>query len=469
MAHPSIIANPGFTPTAGYSEDQRQFEVEAGLCAMLLFNNKLAHQIRDRLHPSMFLYPVHEQIYSAVLKAIREDSPVNVLTVQPSISNDLFKGETEKHHYLCDLATIPPMPTQISHYADDIRNSWTDRRMRQAVNNPHMDAEERFARTAEIVRELRIDAGMDMVPLGQTLRASYEAMMAHYEQGGGLTGLLTGLDLLDRTLMGMQAGGLYVLAARPAMGKTALAMTVALNAARAGKRVLFFSLEMSQQELAQRVYARFANVSLWDQRTARLDGDKARRICEVAGDLEKLPLVISETPGLTAEKLYAKARYQSRDQKPDLIIIDHLAIIAQAEASTPRVQAVAEMTMTFKMMAKELKVPILLLHQLNRGVEGREDKRPGLSDLRDSGAVEQDADAVMFLYRQEYYLQKEPHRLPDETIQRYNDRMQAWQDAKTKADGKADIIVAKNRHGETRNLQFRFDAVRQLFENEEHT
>ena len=272
---------------------------------------------------------------------------------------------------------------------------------------------------------------------------------------------------LDTLLGGLHASDLVILAGRPAMGKTALATNIAYNAAysrhhtegREGAVVGFFSLEMSAEQLASRILSEQSNISSDRMRKGELSNDEFNRLSAASTMLHQLPIFIDDTPALTVSALRTRARRLKRQHDLGLIVVDYLQLISASGTSRNdgRVQEVSEITRGLKTLAKELNVPVLALSQLSRAVEQREPPRPQLSDLRESGSIEQDADVVMFIYRDEYYLErKKPGRRGDEDDTDFERRLEKWEDAKIKVANLADVIVAKQRHGPIGDIQLLF-------------
>jgi replicative DNA helicase len=296
-----------------------------------------------------------------------------------------------------------------------------------------------------------------------------------YQRDGRLSGLATGLDDLDRMMGGLQHSDLVILAGRPGMGKTALATNIAYNIARAwrgdvrpdghietvnGGIIGFFSLEMSAEQLATRIISEQTDVASYRIRRGEIDPSDFDRIAAVAREMESIPLYIDETGGLSIAQLAARARRLKRQRGLDLLVIDYLQLLqgSSRRAAEGRVQEVTEITTGLKALAKELNVPILALSQLSRQVESRDDKRPQLSDLRESGSIEQDADVVLFVFREEYYLKnKEPRAGTDEHFK--------WQTDMESVHGKAELIIGKQRHGPTGTVQLQFKADVTRFSN----
>ena len=308
--------------------------------------------------------------------------------------------------------------------------------------------------------------GQKIVSLGDALT---QAIVAgeRARESGGLVGLSTGFAGLDRSIGGLEPGNLYVLGARPGMGKTALALQMAITGATAGRGVFFGSLEMNAAQLARRMLASEADVPLSVTRSGNWTNDQAHRLVTTQHRRADLPLHISERPGQTVDQIAAGARSRalSRDGL-GLVVVDHLHLIRPpAEAiRAGATWAVGQVSNALKRMAKSLGVPVVALAQLNRGVESREDKRPGLHDLRQSGEIEQDADAVMLLHRPGYYLSKSgPERKVGQSRQKHEEEVAAWEEMRRDTEGKAELILAKVRDGEPGVVRLEFDAARTRF------
>ena len=307
---------------------------------------------------------------------------------------------------------------------------------------------------------------------------------AAYHKDSRVTGVATGLIDLDDKLGGLQRSDLVILAGRPSMGKTALAITIAANAAAtaaagpdaadlAGDNyaVGVFSLEMSAEQLAMRLLSAQAQLSSDDLRRGKLRDADFRKVVQASQDLAERPLFIDDTPALSVAALRTRARRLKRRHGLSLLVVDYLQLVRPvgSSAQTNRVQEIAEITQGLKAIAKELNIPVLALSQLSRAVEQREDKRPQLSDLRESGAIEQDADVVMFVYRDEYYQERsEPRQRPDESDERFQERYQVWQKRYEASLGIADVIIAKQRNGPIGSIRLHFDATRGRFSNFEY-
>jgi replicative DNA helicase len=326
--------------------------------------------------------------------------------------------------------------------------------------------EEAERRLFELAETGRYDGGFH--GFSDALKAAIDMAGAAYKRAGHLSGLATGLHDLDRLMGGLQPSDLVILAGRPGMGKTSLATNLAYNVAKAwrgeqqpdgtmktvdGGIVGFFSLEMSSEQLATRIIAEQAGVPSSDIRRGSIHEDQFDRIVHAAQEMQRLPLYIDQTGGLSIHQLAARARRLKRQRGLDLLVVDYLQLLqgSSKRSSDSRVAEITEITTNMKALAKELHVPILALSQLSRQVESRDDKRPQLSDLRESGSIEQDADVVMFVFREEYYLK---NRKPKEGTEEFF----KWQAEMEQVAGRAEVIIGKQRHGPTGTIELQFDA-----------
>jgi replicative DNA helicase len=338
---------------------------------------------------------------------------------------------------------------------------------------PKQQIEDAERRLFDLAETGRYDTGFH--GFEEALKNAIDMASAAYKRDGHLSGLATGLDDLDRRLGGLQPSDLIVLAGRPGMGKTALATNIAFNIARAwrgevqsdgaietvdGGIVGFFSLEMSSEQLATRIVSEQTTVPSSDIRRGAITEDQFRRIAEAAQEMQRIPLYIDQTGGLSVAQLAARARRLKRQRGLDLLVIDYIQLLSGStrRAAEGRVQEVTEITTNLKALAKELNVPIVALSQLSRQVENRDDKRPQLSDLRESGSIEQDADVVMFVFREEYYLK---NRKPKEGTEEFY----KWMTEMDAVAGQAEIIIGKQRHGPTGTVGLQFEDSVTRFSN----
>jgi replicative DNA helicase len=306
----------------------------------------------------------------------------------------------------------------------------------------------------------------------QSLTQAIQMADAASKSSGGLSGVGTGLRDLNRLLGGLQRSDLIILAGRPGMGKTALATNIAFHAAtttltgETPQHVAFFSLEMSSEQLANRILSERSGIPSESIRRGDLTANQFRDLVHAAGEIETAPIFIDDTPALSISQLASRARRLKRTNDLGLIVVDYLQLLSAplGQRVENRVQEISSISRMLKSIAKELNVPVVALSQLSRAVEQREDKRPNLSDLRESGSIEQDADVVMFVYREEYYLSKsEPDRRDTDSDEVFNTRYERWKERLEKAQGRAEIIIAKQRHGPTGVIMPNFIAEQTKF------
>jgi replicative DNA helicase len=470
----------------GYRTAPHNIEAEQSLLGAILVNNEALYRVSDFLEPTHFFEPIHQQIFEIARSLIRTGklaSPVTLKTFLPAEAN--IAGLTLPQ-YLARLAAEATTIINASDYGraiydlairrdliqigDDMVNVAFDAPVDFAPREQIEDAERRLYELAETGRY-----GGGFLRFETALTTALEMASHAYQRDGKLSGLATGLRDLDGKMGGLQKSDLIILAGRPGMGKTSLATNIAYNVARAflgevqadgqtaavnGGRVGFFSLEMSAEQLATRILSEQTEISSSKIRRGEITQSDFEVIKDKSIEIQHLPLFIDETGGLSIAQLAARARRLKRQRGLDLIVIDYIQLLqgSTKRSSENRVQEITEITTNLKALAKELTVPIIALSQLSRQVENREDKRPQLSDLRESGSIEQDADVVLFVYREEYYLtNKEPRPGSDEHIK--------WQTDMEVAHGKAEVIIGKQRHGPTGTVNLQFEASVTRFDN----
>jgi len=454
-------------------------EVEQALLGAILVNNEAFYRVSDFLEPEHFFEPLHQKIYKDTGSLVRSGKSATPITLKTFLPGDLDIAGLNASQYLARLATEA---TTVINAADYGRTIY-DLALRRAligigevmVNiaydspvdlGPQTQIEEAERRLYELAETGRYDGGFQR--FSQALVTAVEMAAHAYQRDGKLSGLATGLRDLDRMMGGLQHSDLVILAGRPGMGKTALATNLAYNIAKAwrgevkadgrvesvnGGIVGFFSLEMSAEQLATRIISEQTRIPSYRIRRGEIEPGDFDRIAEAAREMETIPLYIDETGGLSIAQLAARARRLKRQKGLDLLVVDYIQLLqgSSRRAAEGRVQEVTEITTNLKALAKELNVPILALSQLSRQVENRDDKRPQLSDLRESGSIEQDADVVMFVFREEYYLRnREPRAGTEEHFK--------WQSEMEAAHGKAEVIVGKQRHGPTGTVPLQFEA-----------
>ena len=458
-------------------------EAEQALLGAILVNNEAFYRVSDFLEPRHFFEPVHQKIYEDSGSLIRVGKVANPVTLKTFLPADVDIAGVSVSQYLARLAAEATTVINAEDYGRTIYDLFTRRSLiviGEDMVNVAYDAPVDFAprdqiedverRLYELAETGRYDGGFQR--FAAALTSAVDMAARAYQRDGKLSGLATGLSDIDRMMGGLQNSDLVILAGRPGMGKTALATNVAYNIARAwrgevrpdghtetinGGIVGFFSLEMSSEQLATRIISEQTEIPSYRIRRGEIEPRDFDQIAAVARDMETMPLYIDQTGGLSIAQLSARARRLKRQRGLDLLVVDYLQLLqgSSRRAAEGRVQEVPEITTGLKTLAKELNVPILALSQLSRQVESRDDKRPQLSDLRESGSIEQDADVVMFVFREEYYLKnKEPRAGTDEHFK--------WQTEMEAVYGKAEIIIGKQRHGPTGTipLQFKADVTR---------
>ena len=399
------------------------------------------------------------------------------LTLKSYLKQDDLQRDIDIEKYLSELREGVVSLSKAKFYAEEIRNCYVRRSLirigDELINksvNPTIDItpDQEISNTEEQLYNLAEKDQINSGPLDfkSVLASATNQINEAYNRKGKLSGIDTGFSGLNRQLGGLNKSDLLVLAGRPAMGKTALATNIGFNAAKSSKlekneSILIFSLEMSAEQLAQRILAEQSTIDSHKLRSGDLNETEFSKLVSTQNDILNLPFFIDDTPAISVGQIASRARRLKRTHGLSLIIIDYIQLIQGSKASEAqgRVQEVSNITRGLKSLAKELNVPILALSQLSRAVEQREDKRPILADLRESGSIEQDADVVMFVYREEYYLDKsEPTQRDNENQESFNERFLKWQDRRNMAEGKAEIIISKQRHGPTGIVQVQFEA-----------
>ncbi len=465
-------------PAVGPESDAlpHNIEAEQQLLGAILTNNDVYDRIAALVKPEHFFDPVHQRIFERAAARIQKNALASPVTLKPFFDDDAGLKELGGPAYLVRLAGAA-----ISAYAArDYAQMIYDLAVRRELIALGRDISAKAAKV-EIHSEPReqiIEAEQRLYKLGEQgvaergfqsfLKAVTDAVNmanAAYQRDGGLAGISTGLIDLDKKLGGLHPSDLLILAGRPSMGKTSLATNIAFNIAKAYKRgithegiegaveggvVGFFSLEMSAEQLAARILSEASEVPSEQIRRGDMTEAEFRRFVEAAKALESCPLYIDDTPALPISQVAARARRLKRTHGLDLLIIDYLQLL-KGTSKENRVQEVSEITQALKAIAKELNIPVVALSQLSRQVESREDKRPQLSDLRESGSIEQDADVVMFVYRDEYY--KEREKPGDHEL----DKMAQWQSVMEQVHGKAEVIIGKQRHGPIGSVELSFE------------
>ncbi|MEM9028826.1 MAG: replicative DNA helicase [Pseudomonadota bacterium] len=462
-----------------YRQAPHNIEAEQALLGAILINNEVLDRVSNFLNAEHFYEPIHQQIYETASKLITAGKRATPITLRTFFEN---------HEPIDDTLTAPQYLTRLAASATTIMNAGdygrtiydlaTRRQLiivgsdlvTTAYDSPVDTPPQRQIELAEqqlysLAETNRYGGGF--CSFGDAIADAVEMANAAYQRDGHLSGLSTGMADLDRRLGGLQKSDLIILAARPSMGKTSLATNIAYNIARTHKYeqqsdgskktidggiVGFFSLEMAAEQLATRIISEQAEIPSEKIRRGMITEDEFRRLVEKTREMSQAPLFIDQTGGITVGQLAARARRLKRQHGLDLLVVDYLQLLSGSakSASAGRVQELTEITTGLKALAKELEVPIVALSQLSRQVEQREDKRPQLSDLRESGSIEQDADVVMFVYREEYYVERTK---PAEGTAEFGD----WVTKMEQVHGKAEVIVGKQRHGPVGTVELAFE------------
>lgn len=463
------------------------YEAEQALLAAILANNQAYERVADFLRADHFADAVHGRIFAACAKLIDRGQIANAVTLKNVFERDNALQDVGGSQYLTDLQNAHVTAINAEHYGraihdlhlrrqlitlgEDIVNEAFDYNLDSRATDQIEATEQKLFQLAETGQ-----SEGDFKPFASALTQAVTQAEAAHRREGQIAGVTTGLEDLDQLLGGLHNTDLIVLAGRPGMGKTALATNVAFNAARRrvdrgedeGAVVGFFSLEMAAEQLATRILSEQSGIDSESIRRGKISAQDFESVVQASHELSALPFYIDDTPAISVGQVRQRARRLKRQHNLGMIVVDYLQLMQPTAGSNPesRVQEISEITRGLKVIAKELEVPVLALSQLSRAVEQREDKRPQLADLRESGTIEQDADVVMFVYREEYYLSKqEPAQRADESDEKLQERIDKWKQKMERAYGVAEAIVAKQRHGPTGQIKLAFDGATTRFGN----
>ena len=481
---PVTPLNPASEPqTSDFRQLPHNIEAEQGLLGALLINNDALDQVADFLKPAYFHDPVHQRIFEAISKLIGNGNLASPVTLKTYLEMDEGLVALGGVGYLARLASNATTIANAKQYGQTIYDLAIRRQLivvGQEMIGDAFDADidekpdDQIDKAEQALYNIAEKGthNSGFMTFDASLTGAIEMAEKAYQRDGNLSGVSTGFKGLDNITGGLQKSDLVILAGRPAMGKTALATNIAFNIAhdymkarqsgnvetrpdgsvevKDGGVVGFFSLEMAAEQLATRMLAERAGVSSSNIRKGDIHEDEYGRLVNAARELQEAPLFIDHTGAIPIATLAARARRLKRQHGLGLIVVDYLQLVRAPGGRDGRVQEVSEITQGLKALAKELDVPVLALAQLSRQVEQRDDKRPQLSDLRESGSIEQDADIVMFVYREPYYLEREK---PQEGTEEFF----AWQERMSAVDGTAEVIIGKNRHGPTGAAKMAFE------------
>ena len=422
----------------------QNIEAEVSLLGSILIDDDVITAIADRIDSSDFYDRRHGTIHAAILKLYEQHKPIDLLTLSSALKDSEELESIGGSGYLTELTNAVPTAAHGEHYADIVAEKSMRRKLIKASEDiVKLSFHQNEGTVAEILEEAekRIFAvsqrttKQDLVSIEQILAEGFDRLDELHKNKGKLRGIKTGWKDLDNKTAGLQRSDLFILAARPAMGKTTFVLNLAQNVAVQEKQaVLFFSLEMSKDQLVDRMLSAQSGVDAWNIRTGNLSDDDFERLGASMGELSEAPIYIDDTPGITVMEMRTKARREAQKHPLGLIIIDYLQLMSGSRAGGEfnRVQEVSEISRGLKLIAREMNVPVIALSQLSRSVESRSPQIPQLSDLRESGSIEQDADLVAFLYREDYY------------------------NPETDRQHIADLIIAKHRNGPTGRIEFYF-------------
>ena len=483
MAHPQPV-NDVAPPVQALPHN---VEAEAALLGALMIDNRLAEDIQLKLRPEHFFEPLHGRIYEQILRLLDKNMIASPVTLRPLFEADEEMKEVGGPAYLAQLTGSGAAIIGARDFAGQIYDLALLRALvgvgREMVEgaldtsdevDPKGQIENAEAALYRVAEEGSGEGSVKSFAQAATLavKMAERALNA----GGGLSGITTGFESINAKIGGLHRSDLVIVAGRPGMGKSALATNIGFAAASrwltdredgispensGGAAVAFFSLEMSADQLATRMLAEQSKISSETLRMGKISQEEFRNLARASANFENLPFYIDDTPGLTIAALRTRARRLKRQRGVGLIIVDYLQLLQGTgkNSNDNRVQEISEISRGLKTLAKELDVPVLALSQLSRAVEQRENKRPQLADLRESGSIEQDADIVMFIYREEYYLSfQKPTEATDGDDSKDVQAFQKWQEDMAKKYGLAELIIAKQRHGSTGTLDLNFES-----------
>ena len=475
------------SPLLGLSQRQppTNDRAEMALLGALLANNKAYERVSEFLVPEHFADPVHGRIYQAIARRVSEGRLADAVTLKAEFEHSGMLEEVGGTAYLAQLLTAMVGVINAGEYGRAIHDAWIRRQLidlgEEVVNNafgatPELDGKSQIEIAEQELFKLATEGGTPtgFVTFEKALTLAVEGAQRAFQRSGGVSGLSTGLRDLDKKTGGLHPSDLVILAGRPGMGKTALATKIAFGAARALREeaqsdradrvaagsVAIFSLEMSAEQLATRLLAEEARVSGDRIRKGEIGQKDFDRFVQVVREIASLPMHIDDTPALSLSAMRTRCRRLKRTNGLSLVVVDYLQLMRPSLGTKPesRVLEISQITQGLKAIAKELSVPVVALSQLSRAVESREDKRPQLSDLRESGTIEQDADMVMFIYRDQYYLQqREPKQMAFDTEDKFQHALEKWQRDMEAVHNRAELLIEKQRHGPTGKIDLLFE------------
>jgi replicative DNA helicase len=464
--------------TNNFKELPNNIEAEQSILGSILLTNEIFDEINTIISSKNFYDPMHQKIFAAIENLIFKGMLANPITLKNYFKNE--KDEINVPEYLVKVTKFSTSTRQATEYSKIIYDMFVRRELIKISENTIDTAKLNDLNTSgqniiENSEKLLFDLAekgsfkTSLVKFDEAIKLTIEMASNAYKNEEGIVGVPTGLRDLDDRLGGLHNSDLLIIAGRPSMGKTALATNIAFYAAQKlqerGKKssVAFFSLEMSSEQLSTRILAEQSRIKSNDIRRGRITDEQFDKFIETSKNISELPLYIDETPAISIATLSTRARRIKRIYGLDLIVVDYIQLMRAVHTfKDGRVQEISEITQGLKALAKELSVPVLALSQLSRAVELRDNKKPQLSDLRESGSIEQDADVVMFVYREAYYLEnKEPRPATVEHAE--------WQAKMNEVSNLAEIIIGKQRHGPTGNVMLEFEPMFTKFKDTQNS
>ena len=484
MDETDLLIRPGNASASAERRLPSNIEAEAAFLGAVLIDNRVLEELRTPIRPDHFFEPLHQRIFERILKLVDRNATASPVTLKPYFEGDESLAALGGTTYLAQLTADGAGLLAAAELANQIYDLALLRELVSVGRGLVEGALDTSEEVAPMERIAQAEADLFKVAEGATAGSEASSFKdaaliaikmaeAAMNSGGGLSGKTTGLDSIDYKTSGLHNSDLVILAGRPGMGKTSLATNIAFNCAEAhldwqrdggefnyGAPVAFFSLEMSADQLATRILAEQAEISSEALRSGKLNREEFQKLSFASQRLAELPLYIDDTPALTISALRTRARRLKRRHDIGLIVVDYLQLLqGSGRANDNRVNEISEISRGLKTLAKELGVPVIALSQLSRAVEQREDKRPMLSDLRESGSIEQDADMVWFIFRADYYhLLVKPDTPDGSSSPEVREKYLAWEEKHEGMVGKATLIVAKQRHGSTGNVPLHFQS-----------
>ena len=452
-------------------------EAEQSVIGSILVSNEIFDEINMIVTSKNFYDPMHQKIFTAIEKLIYSGMLANPITLKNYFEKE--KDEINVPDYLIKITKFSTSTRQTTEYSKLIYDLFVKRELIKMseniidtakLNDLDHDGQsiiESFEKSLFDLAE-KGSFSSSLVKFDEAMKMTIEMASNAFKNDEGIVGVPTGLTDLDDRLGGLHKSDLLIIAGRPSMGKTALATNIAFNAAKKiqedGRKstIAFFSLEMSSEQLSTRILAEQSRIKSNDIRRGRISEDQFDKFIETSKNISELPLYIDETPAITIAALSNRARRIKRLYGLDMVVVDYIQLMRATNFREGRVQEISEITQGLKALAKELSVPVLALSQLSRAVEQRDDKKPQLSDLRESGSIEQDADVVMFVYREAYYLERQEPR--PATVEHAE-----WQAKMNEVSNLAEIIIGKQRHGPTGNVMLEFEAMFTKFKDTQNS